>query len=204
MFFFIPFGILVLAVGGIVWLVSRKFSYLRKLAPDTLAEAVESRGNFWVEMYPELTAYLRRINLRAYGVNLLNEFEKTLRKLRLVSLKIDSQTNQLIHRVRQSSKKQEAILSEEAKREEVRLAEEEEDIGYEELGNRPEELKQKEQLLIIEIAKHPKDALLYKELGVVYMRLAEWGDARQSFETAIVLDPTDEGIKRKLGRVLGK
>lgn len=203
MFILIPLAVLVLAVGAMVWLVGRKLTYLKKLSPETLAETVTT-DHFLAEMYPEIAAWLERVNLRAYGVSGLNELEKFLRKLRLVSLRVDDTTNRLIRRVRQSSQKQEQILNQQAVEAAREEANAEDDLDYSELGHGPAELKPKEQLLIIEIAKHPKDALLYKELGVVYMRLEEWEDARQSFAKALELDPADETIKRKLGRVLAK
>lgn len=203
MFFLIPFGIFLAAFAAIIWVIARKFVYLKKLAPETLEETMATEKNFWAELYPEIAAYWKRVNLRAYGVNVLNEFEKFLRKMRLLSMRADDLTNRLIRQVRKSSQKHGEILEKEAAAEEEKQAEEE-NLELEDLGNSQEELKQKEQLLIIEIAKHPKDAQLYKELGTVYMRLENWEDARQSFEKVIELDPADEAIKRKLGRALSK
>ena len=205
MFLIIPLSIFLLSVGALTWLMARKFAYLKKLSPATLAETLSGEEGFWQELFPEFATWWRAINPRAYGVGLLNESEKALRKFRLLSLKVDAVTNRLIHRVRKSSQKHgEILVRETAKQAEEERAAAEDDLDYSDLGNTPEELKQKEQLLIIEIAKHPKDAFLYKELGVAYMRLEEWSDARQSFETALELDPGDEAIKRKLGRVLAK
>ena len=203
MFFFIPLGIVGLTIVLIGWVVARKFVYLKKLTPQAGGSSPTGEVGFWAELYPEIDQWLKRINLRAYGLNFLNEFEKFLRRLRLLSLKIDTQTNKLISRVRTSSKKHEEILElaaekAEEKSEETVINEEEIEAGSE------TELKQQEQSLIIEIAKNPKDARLYRELGIVYMRLEEWHDARLSFEKAIELDPEDEISKRKLGRVLAK
>lgn len=203
MFFFIPFGIFVVAVLAIVWIVSRKFVYLRKLTPETVEETIGSQDSFWVEMFPELAAWFKKVNLRAYSVNFLTEFEKLLHKLRLISMKVNTVTNQLIHRVRKEAKQQEAILSKEAALEEEKMAELESET-LDDLGNGEEDLKRKEQLLIIEVAKNPRDARLYKELGNVYVRAEEWADARQSFEKALELEPADETTKRKLKRTLSK
>lgn len=205
MYFFIPFGIFVLSSVAIVWIVVRKFVYLKKLAPETLETSLGDQGGFWEELFPQIADWLKNVNLRKHGVDLLNEFEKLLRKLRLISLKIDALTNRLIHRVRKSTKEHEAILVKEAEKalEEEKISETENNDWNEPAGT-PEELKQKEQLLIIEIAKNPKDSQLYKELGNVYMRTGEWEDAKQSFEKAVEFDPADETVKRKLGRVISK
>ncbi len=202
MFFFVPFGIFLISILLIVRIVSRKFVYLRKLTPETVEETIGSQDSFWVEMFPELTAWFKKINLRAYGVNFLTEFEKLLRRLRLISSKIDTLTGRLIHQVRKSTKAQEEILSNEAKLEGEKTVEV--DVDFSDFGNDGEDLKKKEQLLIIEIAKSPRDARLYRELGNVYMRTESWDDAKQSFEKALELEPEDEATKRKLGRVLSK
>jgi tetratricopeptide (TPR) repeat protein len=200
MYLYIPLGIFVVSLVGIVWIASRKFVYLKKLEPETI-EATSGDIGFWTEMFPELTSFFKKIKLRQYNVNILSELEKTLRKLRILSMKIDTFTNKLIHRVRKSTKQQEAII--------IKKAEQEEDLKPVEIdpfdlgGSTKEELKQKEQYLIIEIAKNPKDAPLYKELGSLYMRTGELEDAKQSFEKALELEP-DDTTKRKLGRVLGK
>lgn len=163
-----------------------------------------SPESFWIELFPEAVALIKRINLRAFGVESLNEFEKLLRKLRLISLKIDIITNKLIHKVRKETKQQEEILVKEAKIEEEKKSNGDVSDIIEELGSSHDDLKQKEQLLIIEIAKNPKDAQLYRELGNIYMRIGDWNDAKESFEKVIELDPNDDIIKRKLGRVVSK
>jgi len=201
MYFYIPFGIFIVSLIAIIWIISRKFVYLKKLSPEAIEPNSVEIG-FWTEMFPEISSFFRRINLRQHGVTILSEFEKTLRKLRLISMKVDTLTNRLIHRVRKSTKQQEAII--------IKAAEKEEedkpiDVDLFELGGASrDELKQKEQHLIIEIAKNPKDAPLYKELGSLYMRTGELDDAKQSFEKVIELEPEDEATKRKLGRVISK
>lgn len=200
MYLYIPLGIFVISVTVIVWIVSRKFVYLKKLEPKTV-EASSADIGFWEEMFPEATSGFKKIKIRQFGVNILSELEKILRKLRLLSLKIDTLTGKLIHRVRKSTQKHEAIIDKEGEREEDNKPQE---IDPFDLGSSTkEELKQKEQYLIIEIAKNPKDALLYRELGSLYMRTGELEDAKESFEKALDLEP-DENTKRKLGRVMAK
>lgn len=201
-FFFIPFGIFLGSVLVSFWIIKRKFTYLKKLTPDSI-ESATPPDSFFAELYPEIASRINKTNLRTWGLNILNEFEKLLRRLRLISLRIDTFTNRLIHRVRKESKQQEEILVKEAKIVEDKIAEADV-IEIDELGDKDEDLKQKEQLLIIEIAKNPKDAQLYKELGTVYMRMGDWLDAKQSFEKSIDLEPENEEVKRKLGRVIGK
>ena len=105
----------------------------------------------------------------------------------------------VIYRVRRSTKKHEQILIKEAELEEEKLS----DFEYNDLGS-DVDLKEKEQLLIIEIAKNPKDTRLYNELGNLYMRTGEYEDAKNSFEKILELEPENEAIRRKLARVLSK
>ncbi len=66
------------------------------------------------------------------------------------------------------------------------------------------DLKAEEQRLIIEIAKNPKDATLYRELGNIYMKTGEINDAWESFKKALELEPTDEESKGKLEKLSKK
>lgn len=201
MYLYLPLGIFLGSLIFVVWVIARKFSYLKKLTPEAV-ESISTDHGFWKEMFPEIYTYFVRINLRQHAVSVLAEFEKALRKLRLLSLKFDTLTNKAIHKVRESAKDQEAIIEKKSEQEiEIKPIE----IDPFELGTATkEELKQKEQYLIIEIAKNPKDAPLYKELGSLYMRTGELDDAKQSFEKALEYDLEDETIKRKLGKVLAK
>ncbi len=203
MYLILPLALLIVSIFIIAVIVRRKFVYLKKLTPETVEATMGSQESFWAEMFPEIIVLWNKIHFRTFGVNFLSEFEKLLRKFRLISLKIDTLTNWLIHKVRKEGKQQAEILKE------AKIEEEKKNNGpvteiMEELGNSSENLKQKEQLLIIEIAKNPKDTHLYRELGAIYMRMEEWEDAKLSFEKVLDLEPNDDIVKRKLGRVLTK
>ena len=62
-------------------------------------------------------------------------------------------------------------------------------------------LKQEEQRLIIEIAKDPKNSLLYRMLGDIYVKTKEIDDAIQSYKKAIELEPTDQSSLDKLEKL---
>jgi len=207
MFLLIPLSILIISLALIAWIVSRKFVYLKKLEPETVQTAFEangSRGNFLAELFPGVAAYFSKSRLQTLRVNFLTEFEKLLRKLRLISLQVDDLTNRLIKSVRSSTRKHEEMLIKETKLEEKKIAEFDNEELLSGLGNSEEELKQKEQLLIIEIAKNPKNPQLYLELGNIYMKVGEYEDAKNSFARAVELNPGDEGLKRRLSRAVSK
>jgi tetratricopeptide (TPR) repeat protein len=203
MFFFIPFGIFLVSLSLAVWIIVRKFVYLRKLTPEVLEGSAAVQESFWAEFFPELTDYLKKIKVRENGVILLAEFEKFLRRLRLVSLKIDTLTNRLIHKVRKTAVRHEGILNKEAESENGSGTETPVQTGT---GKEAEEkdLKEEEQHLIIGIAKNPKDAGLYKKLGDIYMKTGEWQDASESFKKALEFDPEDIETKVKLKKLMPK
>lgn len=178
---------------------ARKFSYLKKISIDHASEIEQSvngyRG-FAEAMFPEVFEYIRGVNVAAHKSTVLLESEKLLRKLRIWFLKVDNIVNHWIREIRTSTQEiQEAELEKE--REEQR-AEQGPAVVQMSGGISPEELKKEEQRLILEIAKNPKDAQLYRTLGNLYMRLEQFQDARESFLSALKLEPEMTGIQRKL------
>ncbi len=200
MFFLIPFGIFLISLFLIAWLAARKFVYLKKLAPGVIDNSDVAQENFWVEFFPEVAQHLKVAKLQEYGAVILAEFEKFLRRLRLISLRIDTLMSQLVHRVRKSNARREETLGRETE------SEAEKDI------NRPvrtgdakrQNLKEEEQRLIIEIAKNPKDTELYKKLGQIYLKTGDDGDAFESFKKALELNPNDTETKAKLEKIFAK
>lgn len=58
-----------------------------------------------------------------------------------------------------------------------------------------------EQVLIQRIASDPKNAMLYKQLGDLYMNLQQFNDAKHAFELAMQLNPGIRGVKVKLASI---
>lgn len=197
LFFLIPLCIFLISLSLIVWVIARKFVYLRKLVPEALDGSATVQESFWTELFPELAGYLKKIKIREYGVAFLAEFEKFLRKLRLISLKIDTITNQLIHKVRKTTVYHEEVLSKKAEIEEEKASARANGTGR-------KDWKEEEQELIIEIAKNPKDAELYKKLGRIYLRTGEDKDAHESFKKALELNPDDTEAKARLEKLMPK
>lgn len=201
MFFIIPFSILVISVAVIGWIISRKFVYLKKLSPEVIESVAPDQESFLAEFFPGLAAYFNSANLRQQRLNFLAEFEKVLRKLRLLSLKLDVATNRLIHKVRKSVVHHEGIIISEA----AVQAEQEIKLANGSNGNgQGKNWKEEEHKLIFEIAISPKDARLYKKLGNIYMKLEEWHDAAESFKKAMELDPEDETTRSKIDKISKK
>ena len=198
MFFIIPFGIFVVSLAIICWIISRKFIYLKKLDPDVVENVVLDQEGFWAGFFPGLATRLNGSKLRQFRLNLLAEFEKFLRKLRLFSLKLDSTTNRLINKVRKSVVHHESVISSEA------AAQAEQEIRINSNNGKGKDLQEEEHRLILEIATNPKDAGLYRKLGNIYMKMEEWHDAAESFKKVLELEPEDETTRNKLARLLKK
>lgn len=200
MFIILPLAIFLISIAAIFWLAARKFVYLKKLAPGVIDNLDMVQENFWAEFFPEAAQHLKMAKLREYGAAILAEFEKFLRRLRLISLRIDTFMSQLVHRVRKSNARREETLVRETE------SEAEKDIGRPvRTGDaKKQDLKEEEQRLIIEIAKNPKDAELYKRLGQVYLKTGESGDAFESFKKALELNPEDGEVKAKLEKIAAK
>ncbi|MEK7616071.1 MAG: tetratricopeptide repeat protein [Patescibacteria group bacterium] len=189
MYIIIPIGILVLALGGIAYIVGRKLVYLRKLTPEAISNPPPTAATFWEGLFPEVVSLWSKINWREYRIKATTESEKLLRRLRLFFLKIESITHEWSLRLRKSTKKHEEILVQE---EEVKL--EEAAVPVVPIVDPKEE----EQHLIMEIAKDPKDPLLYIRLGDIYLKTGDKENARASFETVLQLDPENWYAKGKL------
>jgi tetratricopeptide (TPR) repeat protein len=204
-FFFIPFGIFLASVLLIVWVIARKFVYLKKLAPEVITNTAAAQKSFWAELFPELVVSFKKIKFREWKIAILAEFEKFLRKVRLIFLKVEAVTNQLIHKIRRTTVYQEEVLNQES-RQEVEVEEKKESltVSTEKNGDTVRDWKEEEQELIMEIAKNPKNADLYKKLGNLYLEAGEWIDASESFKKALELDPEDTSVKMKLERVSKK
>jgi tetratricopeptide (TPR) repeat protein len=199
MYLLIPLIVFLSSLLLIAWIVVRKFVYLKKLVPETLENSAVVQESFWAELFPELAASLKKIKLREWGIAVLAEFEKFLRKLRLISMKIDTFTNQLIHNVRKTTVYHEEVLSKKAE------TKEEQTTGEARKARKKEkDWKEEEQRLIIEIAKDPKNAGLYKKLGRLYLGTGENEDAYESFKKAAELNPEDAEAKAKLEKLIPK
>ena len=187
MYILLPLGIFIIALAGIAYIIGRKFVYLKKLSPEAINNPPATAKTFWSELFLEVVTFFGEINWREYRVKLTAEFEKLLRRLRLVFLKIDSGTHNLANRLRRSKKRHEEILQEEMVEEAI-------------VHVAPSfvDPKEEEQHLIMEIAKNPKDPLLYMRLGDIYLKTGEQENARLSFKTVLDLDPENWYAKKKL------
>ena len=187
---------------GISVIIYRKMPYLNKLTPETHLPA---RAGVWdgvlTDLFPELSEGIKGLKLKEYGNLWLIELEKLLRRLRVVSLKMDRISDSWIKKIRSGHgfrttlpmvvEKTEVIENPVIKAQVVPKI-------------TMEDMKREEQRLIIEIAKNPKDSKLYEVLGDLYIKMNNFSDAKESFEAAIELSPHNEELQKKRSLVLGK
>jgi len=207
MYLLTPILLVFLSLCGILFIVWRKRLYIRKLVAvdvpnqngSTSLSNKEFLGRLSKEMFPEMMEQAGNIKFNEYKDAWLVEAEKFLRRLRLLSLRMDRLSATLIHKIRNVYDKPE-VLVETKPTEQTIVAP---PVRVEEKTN--EEIwKKEEQKLIIEIAKNPKDSKLYDLLGDLYIKMGDYTDAKESFEAAMELDANNEELKKKHSMVLEK
>ena len=209
MFILIPAILILASLGGIFFIVKKKMPYLNKLTTigDGFSEQFgisgeeHSRRDIFADFFPEFSDGFKSLKLQEYKAVWLMEMEKFLRKLRMVSLKMDRISDSLIKKIRRGHDfytiKSGIVLEDKKKIEadvlKPRIASPRTSL---------EDMKKEEQRLIIEIAKNPKDSKLYDILGDLYMSMNNFSDAKDSFEVAIELNPNSQVLPKKRSQAL--
>lgn len=193
MFIIIPLTLILASVVGISVIVFRKMPYLKKLTPE-----IEVGGDILTDLFPELSEGFKSLKLKEYRDMWLVELEKLVRRLRVISLKMDRISDSWIKKIRNGNGSR--IIAPVI-------------VGKIEVVENPviklqaapeirtEDMKREEQRLIIEIAKNPKDAKLYEVLGDLYIKMNNLSDAKESYEAAIELNPHNEELQKKRSQV---
>jgi len=222
LFLLIPLILIVISAGGVLFIIWRKLPRLEKLAEAESVNRASFRGersdkdsaktgilsetqsrvyaesgwcHVFFDLCPEIRNWAKNIKAKEYKEMWLIETEKLLRRLRVASLKMDRFSDSLITKIRKQTHSggNSAFSVEEIKNQQDTKAE-----------DGKVEFKKNEQRLIIEIAKNPKNAALYEELGDLYSGAGDYKDAKESYEAAIELNSNSEGLKKKLSQILEK
>lgn len=137
-------------------------------------------GGFWSDFFPEIGVFLKKVDVARYRGRFFDEVEKGLRMIRIASLKIDSATDSMIHKVKKSGTNGEREVVEEI----------------------PERnFKEEEEKLITAISEEPKNCVLYTKLGDLYLEMKSFDDAAEAFRVCLELDPKDKEAVKKLEKV---
>lgn len=213
MFLLIPLILVVASAGGILFIVWRKLPRLKELAEiESNSTAAESSNgaspkNDWrhgfYDLCPEVWNWVRGIKVKEYKEMWLVETEKLLRRLRLASMKMDRFSDSLIKKIRKRTYRPSADVAFPLSSIPNETAAQR-DSAQDRQRDDKTEFKKNEQRLIIEIAKNPKNAAFYEELGDLYVKMGDHRDAKESYEAAIELNSNNEELKQKLSSVLEK
>lgn len=210
MFFLIPLILIFGATFGIGYIVWPKFREIKKEDPtaipqraasgsdkakisaklESLQESstiLEIKENFWDLMFPELTHFLNsaRSKFKVFKDNAAVDYEKFLRRVRILSLKTDNFVNKLLEKRQKNGVKSE----------------------FKEVKNDSSNriinasFKIKENNLIAEIARNPKDKNLYKALAVFYTENQMHDDAEEVYNVVLELDQNDSEAKKYLEEI---
>lgn len=211
MFLLIPFALVLASAGGIFFILWRKLPRLKELTEFVQQDQSKSGipngasvGRDWLNVFydfcPEIVDLIKNIKVNEYKEMWLVEVEKFLRRLRIVSLKMDRLSDTLIKKIRKSVYSNDNPTY--AEKEQEKNGKNKLEVLTQE--NNREELKKTEQRLILEIAKNPKSVVLYEDLGDVYIKMGDYQDAKEAYEAAMELNPQSESLKQKLSSALEK
>lgn len=181
MFLIIPLILIVGSAWGIGYIVQPKIRELQ--GKENLPQVEES---FWRLMFPEFFNFWDRIDFEGFKKNFLNDYEKFLRRVKILSLRTHNLTNKLLE------KKQKVAARPEFKETEPLNGQKAVNIYF----------KTKENNLISEIAKNPKDKNLYKTLGALYLENQMYDDAKEVFSVVLELDPNDGEAKEGIDKIV--
>jgi len=197
-FILIPLVLILLSATGIFVIIWRKVPYLKKLS----VADVQLEPSIWAEFFPELSEKINTIQLKHYREVWLFELEKLLRRLRVLSLKMDRVSGSLIKRIRRFTERKhhENLQIPPVEIKETNSIKTKEFVKQE----IKKDMRKEEQRLIIEIAKDPKNSSLYETLGDLYVKMGNFPDAKESYEAALALDPQKEELIKKHSQAVEK
>lgn len=190
MFLIIPLVLILASAIGIFLIIWRKMPYLKKLS----ITEVSPDSSIWSEFFPELAEGINTTRLKHYRGIWLLELEKFLRRLRVMSMKMDRTSDSLIKKIRNVTEIKPPLVK----------TSEPATLPSTVQEDKTEDLKKEEQRLIIEIAKNPKNSSLYETLGDLYMKMSNFSDAKESYEAAMELAPLREDLKKKHSQAVEK
>lgn len=198
MYLLIPFILIFASIGAIIFIVWRKLAGLMKFAESEISITSFSIKKDWKALFydfcPEILSWLKNIKFEEYKEIWLIELEKALRRLRVVSLRMDRFSGVLIKKIRKQTSVSTNLNYQKKNDNDLPVVK----------SNDQEDFKKTESRLIIEIAKNPKNSNLYEELGDLYSKMGDHQDAKESYEAAIELSPQNEELKKKLSSALEK
>src|SRR3989344_3705349 len=104
MFILVPLVLMLVSAIGISFMFFRKIPYLNKLTPEThLSARTGTAVAILNDLFPELSEVFKNLRLKDYWNPWLVETEKLLRRLRVISLKMDRISDSWIKKIRRNN-----------------------------------------------------------------------------------------------------
>jgi len=187
----IPYLIIILSLAGIIYIVFKKVPILVKLPqePDASLPQISWRAKT-LDMIKDQIAHPN------YWLAFLGGLEKTLRKIRIIFLKLDTFFISLIAKSRERSK--DLTLKSKSWMSERRMLKIERLKLLADLRRTPEE---REEVLLRILKQNPKDVKAYKDLGLLYVEQKNLQDGKSAFEEVLKINPDDEVAKANLEEI---
>ena len=226
MYYFIPHSVILLSVLGMAFIVYKKIGAILQFPqkPEQIIPEEKLVRQSW-EKIKELTLALKR---KSWGPALLSWFEKRLRQLRIVFLKIDNLIQKVLERAKDKSQTWSVrsrawsekkrldkldrikVLEKRDKIEFMEMIEEgeaekkEDGPAAKKIDRETEEKKaflESEKEYINRVAENPRDKNAYLELGRLYLEQNNLEDAQSSFLQVLKLEAKNEEAQSLLAQV---
>ena len=191
----ISYFIIILSLAGLAYIVSRKIPILMKLPLEPDSGIIVQKQK--ITIAEKAVDFVKeKIAHPNYLLVALGWLEKSLRKTRILFLKIDRYFISLISKSREKSRevavKSKGWISQRRMKKIERLKM---------LADLRRTTEEKEEMLLSILKQNPKDIKAYKELGSLYLEQGNAHDAKAAFEETLKLNPDDELANEKIGEI---
>jgi len=187
----IPYLIIILSIVGLVFIVSRKIPTLIKLPAEPDQNALPG-----VPLRERAVNLAKTISHPNFWLVFLGWLEKTLRKARILFLKLDNFFISLIAKSREKS-------SEMAEKSKEWMSERRmQKIGkLKMMADLRRTAEEKEEMFLSILKQNPRDIKAYKDLGQLYMDQGNTHDAEAAFKESLKINPEDEVAIAKIEEI---
>jgi len=206
MFELIPQIIITISIAGIIVLVARKLPQISSLPEDKKTLDMNgSNQKFKVpSIFRKILAKIKSFKRSKFLHDLLDLFEKLLRKAKVVFLKIENKITDWAEKIKQRSQQVkdrrkgiEVQVNHVTRDDEVKFTniQQQGRLRSSSYGVPMEEIEQK---YIDAISSNPRDIAVYKKLGKLYQEHGNMEDAKEVYKAILKIDPNDEEGKNQL------
>ncbi len=209
MFELIPQIIIIVSVAGIIVLVARKMPQISALSEEKkILDMSGTNQRFKVPgILKRIKAKIKSFKRSKFLHDLLDSFEKLLRKAKVVFLKIENKITDWAEKIKKRSQQ----VKEQRKGIEIMVNHRMQDSDDNEVkftnvhkqdrlrsssyGVSKEEIEQR---YIDAISSNPRDIAVYKKLGKLYQEHGNMEDAKEVYKAILKIDVNDEEAKNQL------